>query len=833
MAVAGAIIGAIAGGVASAVSTQLLTRKNANAYRSYAKDIRNAAKKYSGQNAYNAMQNAGMQEANIVNQRNLNAQASATPSNMTNKAANAASLQGNYSQGYNLGAQNQKTALDSAYNAETAKAQQALNQANIDYKAGTAATQAAMNAAGGLASLYGQIKGSGSQMTSDERVKEYNNHSGLPKADVDDALRRIESINYKYKDGTGLDNEEHTGITAQSAEGTAFDDMVSENSQGIKQLDKQMMLEAVLAGIASLRKELDELENSNDKITSDERCKTVENAIEADPVQAAQRLPQDSPIQKEAVQAIDGGKDAEVRNDVVEDFLDNDFFENYAKQHLGGNDDFKDAKAFMPSIYSTPKIDRAKHSDYRNGDISKEEYKKQLENQLKQSNEALSKASQMMSDERNRVEAEGGQFNRGHVGVYAFPAGSAKSVAEKKLGELDTDEFTDADAKYYSKHANFDDLTYGEDYTHDTANSIDWDKVKVYKPGEDPYYKVTDEHDWKDNPDYELENFIENHPEEAVISLPEGPAKQEAEQILSDDDKRNDEVNDEKIKDEDFLGPDEYIDGNGNIQVDPNWKPDDADEDFVGPDEQLVPLGSRDLIHPNYGFSYNIEEIDRQPGTPEETEFESKIVDVNDMGLLGAKPVDIGGSAASPVSQAPLAEVERHTGGSAIGTKGILPASALHFDSSSMAGGSTPSSKHFDGFGKVGTIDNPHHNNADASVVTGKQSESSGFVTNNGGNVNSGATNFRNSLAHIGLAQLPSEVEEHTAPEYESLLETENLKDALINRIHMMLDELDPRTLKQLGFSPVGHYYKGTSLSKLDGSTLAMLSEILEEQTND
>ena len=38
-------------------------------------------------------------------------------------------------------------------------------------------------------------------------------------------------------------------------------------------------------------------------------------------------------------------------------------------------------------------------------------------------------------------------------------------------------------------------------------------------------------------------------------------------------------------RDEDFLGPDEYIDENGNIQVDVNWKPEDADEDFLGPDE--------------------------------------------------------------------------------------------------------------------------------------------------------------------------------------------------------------------------------------------------------
>lgn len=384
-----------------------------------------------------------------------------------------------------------------------------------------------------------------------------------------------------------------------------------------------------------------------------------------------------------------------------------------------------------------------------------------------------------------------------------------------------------------------------------------------------------------------LENFIEKHPEEAAATLPEGQLKEEAVQAI--DGGRDAEVNNKAFdgvdwdkvkvygpgdnapdlvsgyryneegklvdefgrepkdfernefeestesKDEDFLGPDEYIDENGNIQVDPNWKPENADEDFVGPDEQLMPLGNRDLLPPdnyNHDFDYNIEELDRQPGTPEDAEFESKIVDVNDMGLLRAKPTDFGGSSVGSVSQAPLAQAERHTGGNAIGTKGILPAAALHFSPSSVAGGSTPSSKQFNGVGKVGSIGkslNPL--NADASVVQGKQSESSGFVTNNGGNISSGATNFRSSLGHINPAQLPSEVEEHTAPEYESLLETENLKDALINRINMMLDEIDPRTLKQLGFSPVNHYYKGNSLTKLDGATLNMLSEMLEDYT--
>lgn len=97
-----------------------------------------------------------------------------------------------------------------------------------------------------------------------------------------------------------------------------------------------------------------------------------------------------------------------------------------------------------------------------------------------------------------------------------------------------------------------------EDFVKQQSKNIDWDKVKVYKPNEDPYYKVSDDFDWKNNPDHEPD-FIE--------------------------------IKDEQ-KDEDFLGPDEYIDENGDIQVDPNWKPENADEDFVGPDEQLAVINS-------------------------------------------------------------------------------------------------------------------------------------------------------------------------------------------------------------------------------------------------
>lgn len=50
---------------------------------------------------------------------------------------------------------------------------------------------------------------------------------------------------------------------------------------------------------------------------------SLENAIEQNPQEMALTLPEGSAIQNEAIQAIDGGKDAEVRNDVVEDYLNN------------------------------------------------------------------------------------------------------------------------------------------------------------------------------------------------------------------------------------------------------------------------------------------------------------------------------------------------------------------------------------------------------------------------------------------------------------------------------------------------------------------------------
>ncbi len=278
MGVWGAVIGGVAGAAYGGISSYAAAKEHAKSYKEAARQIREAAKKYSGSAADNAMNEAGRQMGNELAQKSTQAAASRgnlnSTSDMANALAGAQNVSANnaYMTGNQLGRSNKATELSGKYNAATTEAQNLMNQADVQNKVTNATNQTVMNTAGGLVDLYKQLKPASSQTTSDERVKEYDNHSDLPKADVDDALRRIESIEYQYKPETGLDSEEHVGVTAQSVEGTAFDGMVSENKNGVKQLDKQMMLEAVLAGIASMRKELDELEDS-DKITSDEGCK--------------------------------------------------------------------------------------------------------------------------------------------------------------------------------------------------------------------------------------------------------------------------------------------------------------------------------------------------------------------------------------------------------------------------------------------------------------------------------------------------------------------------------------------------------------------------------
>ena len=341
----GALIGALAGGISNGLITNYQTKKLANAYKEAANDIRAAGQKYSGQAANAAMTQEGARQAQqmqkLAQSQGVAGTTGLSTVDSTNMTQNQPGLSA-YMQGQNLGRGSKATELNSKYNAATTKAQNMLSKANTDFKAGQAATQLGMNALSGIANAGNNIGGAagmnaltqsaGNLFTSDENCKESitNSHGDkIPTADVEDALRQIQAIEYQYKPETGLDQDKHVGISAQSIEGTPLDNGVVHNDGPYKTLDKQKLLESVMAGIAAMQKEIDNINSK--RMTSDVECKqaakVVENEIESspNPVETAEAIaPGAENIKEEAEQITDGNPhNVEVNNEKVEEDIDN------------------------------------------------------------------------------------------------------------------------------------------------------------------------------------------------------------------------------------------------------------------------------------------------------------------------------------------------------------------------------------------------------------------------------------------------------------------------------------------------------------------------------
>lgn len=287
--IASALILGIADGLAQGLVTNYQTKKLANAYKNAAKQVRGAAQKYSGKEADTAMtqegERQGQQMQKLAQSQGVTGTTGLSTADATASTNNNSGLSA-YMQGQNLGRGNKATELNSKYNAATVDAQNMLNKAKTDFNVGQAtsnmvfntigglgqaggnigmngATQALGNGAGNMSSSFSTGMNNMASMFSDENCKEsITNDSGdkIPTADVEDALRQIQSIEYQYKPETGLDGDKHVGITAQSIEGTALDNgMVNSEPGKFKTLDKQKLLESVMAGIAAMQKEIDDL----------------------------------------------------------------------------------------------------------------------------------------------------------------------------------------------------------------------------------------------------------------------------------------------------------------------------------------------------------------------------------------------------------------------------------------------------------------------------------------------------------------------------------------------------------------------------------------------
>ena len=141
------LIGAVVGGVTNAVATADAVDKKIKGYKEAAKEVREAAEKYSGKNAYNEELSQGkdmsstmgdMAGSSVAAERLQNnnpgvtgAGAMANAYQNAGESANVAS--GAAQGGFQTGMSNASTELESKYNKATASAKQKMKQANIDY----------------------------------------------------------------------------------------------------------------------------------------------------------------------------------------------------------------------------------------------------------------------------------------------------------------------------------------------------------------------------------------------------------------------------------------------------------------------------------------------------------------------------------------------------------------------------------------------------------------------------------------------------------------------------------------------------------------------------
>lgn len=167
-----ALAGAIVGGAVNAATTGKAISEKTQAYVNAAKEVRDATNKYSGKNAYNQEVAEGkdmsydagnLAGSELAAERLQNLGPGITGAGAMANAVNAAGTSANAANqaaqgGFNTGMSNAANTLASKYNRATTRANQLMNQADIDYGVSTQRAQEAMNTVGNVANTYNQLR---------------------------------------------------------------------------------------------------------------------------------------------------------------------------------------------------------------------------------------------------------------------------------------------------------------------------------------------------------------------------------------------------------------------------------------------------------------------------------------------------------------------------------------------------------------------------------------------------------------------------------------------------------------------------------------------------
>lgn len=165
------IVGFVVGGVTNAVATADAIDKKIKGYKEASKEVREAAEKYSGKNAYNEMLAQGKDmsstmgdmagssiSAESLQNNNPGVTGAGAMANAYQNAGNSANIASNASQnGLHTGMSNASTDLASKYNKATTRANQLMKQADIDYNVTNQRNQEIMNTISNTANTVNQL----------------------------------------------------------------------------------------------------------------------------------------------------------------------------------------------------------------------------------------------------------------------------------------------------------------------------------------------------------------------------------------------------------------------------------------------------------------------------------------------------------------------------------------------------------------------------------------------------------------------------------------------------------------------------------------------------
>ena len=165
------VISAIVGGVTNAVATRDAIDKKIKGYKEAAEEVREAAEKYSGKNAYNEELTQGKDmsstmgdmagssiSAESLQNNNPGVTGAGAMTNAYQNAGTSADTASNAAQGgFQAGMNNASTELESKYNKATTRAKQLMKQADIDYNVSSQRNKEIMNSIYNTADTFNQL----------------------------------------------------------------------------------------------------------------------------------------------------------------------------------------------------------------------------------------------------------------------------------------------------------------------------------------------------------------------------------------------------------------------------------------------------------------------------------------------------------------------------------------------------------------------------------------------------------------------------------------------------------------------------------------------------